>query len=394
MQLLVQKKDKLDAEKAIKFIEKCKNAKLAIVHSSARDEVVFLNFFQSLVEKLKTPFAGMRVSGTATPEGYVEDAVAIAVLCGDFDVKVFHEKINFNEPSETVKEITPKLKGWKLCLIHSANTYKQNVIMDFILRRVQSTYPDLQIWGGLSSPPPLVATNDGIHSDCVLCTTLNGLETDFDVDTGFKFSGASEEFTITKCDEFHVLEINGKNVVEEYSKIQHMRPYFLNMLMKYLLTKSDLAKIAKSLFKASAIIRESGLRVGMKLLGTIIEEGVIEPFIALELGDEKESYLLTQSYKPEDTILKRTKTSKEDQLAVYDNLYKKFSKPNSMLMVSCAATQYWIDFDYKALEEKLEKFKCPFLLSYVFGEFGATLPYKGMEQNVVHGGTVKALAFR
>ena len=160
-----------------------------------------------------------------------------------------------------------------------------------------------------------------------------------------------------------------------------------------LFTKANAAKIAKSLFKASSILMEGGVRVGVTVLGSEIDEKTVEMLAVLELNED-DKYLLAPSYKSKGTILKRTETSKEEQLNLYERIYKKFQNDNALLIISCIATQYWIDFDFKALEEKLEKFKCPFLLSYVFGEFGATLPYKGMEQNVVHGGTVKALIFR
>jgi hypothetical protein len=97
MRLLVQKRGELNASKAVEFIDGCREGKVALVHASLKDEVSLLDFFQYLVDNLKTPFAGVRVSGSATPEGYVEDAVAIAVLCGDFEAKIFHEKIDYKD---------------------------------------------------------------------------------------------------------------------------------------------------------------------------------------------------------------------------------------------------------------------------------------------------------
>jgi hypothetical protein len=389
MRLLVQKRDELDASAAIKFIDGCKDAKLALIHASLKDEVALLDFFQNLVENLKTPFAGMRVSGSATPEGYFEDAVVIAVLCGDFEVNVFHEKINLQEPRETVEKITPKLKDVSLCLAYAAITCQQNVYVDFILRRIQSMYPKMQIFGGASSPPALVASKDGIYGDHLLCVTLNAVETQFEMNSGFRFTEDKQEFTITKSDEFYVYEIDGKNVVEEYSKIQHIRPYFQNMVMKYLLSRSDISYISKALFKASTILREGGANLSIQLLG-LPEKGKVVPFIALELGDGKRNYLLPPFYVREGTKLKRVRAFKDVQL----DAYEKLSSGNGMLMMSCATTQVWLEFDYNALVERLKKFSHPVLLSFTFGEFGATLPYRGLEQNVVHGGVVKALAFK
>ena len=153
MYLLVQKRDELDSAKAVRFIDGCPKAKVALVHASLKDEIALLDFFQYLVDNLKTQFAGMRVSGSATPQGYVEDAIAIAVLCGDFEAQTFHEKIEFQNPEKTAEKLTPKLEGCDLCLVQSANHYKQNVMIDGILRRIQNNHPRLQIIGGASSPP-------------------------------------------------------------------------------------------------------------------------------------------------------------------------------------------------------------------------------------------------
>ena len=396
MQLLVQKKDKLDAEKAIKFIEKCKNAKLAIVHSSIRDEVVLLDFLEHLVRNLKTPFVGTRVSGTVTPnEGYCEDVVAIVVLCGNFDVNVFHESIDFQNPEKTTERAIPHLNGCGLCFVYSANHYKQNVVLDAILRGVQNSYPKLQIMGAASSPPALVAINDGIYDDHLVLVALNRINFDFVVDSGFRFDeNYNDKFAITKSDEYHVYEINNKDALDEYSKIQHLRPYFLNMITKYVLTRPDIANILTILSKTSKVMYRGLVRIGINVLGSEVKGGLIEPAFVLELNEGDKRYVLMQSYRPVGTLLKRLKTSSQDQLAIYDRLYVKSKAANSMFVLSCAAVPIWIDFDFKALEKKFKRFKCPFLLSYVFGEFGAKLPYEGIEQNVVHGGVVKALIFK
>ncbi len=393
MQLLVQRRDELDVDKVIEFIENCENAKVALVHASLKDDFVLLDFFESLIQNLTTSFAGVRVSGSATPKGYVENAIVVAVLCGDFDVDIFHEKINFNEPIETIEQITPKLNGWSLCLTYSATTCQQNVIMDFILRRINNIHPNLQILGGASSPPAFVATNDGMYDNHILCIPLKKIKTKFEIDSGFRFCKDNEKFMITKCNEINVFEINGKNAVDEYCKIQHIRPYFQNMLMKYALTKADIARIIKYLFKANALLYESGPRVGVTILGTYLTEDSVELFFVLELEEEK-NYLLTQSYKPEGTELRRTETTKKDQIITYNNIHKRFSDADSLLVICCVALPLFFEFDFKSLEDTLKKIRCPFLLSFMFGEFGANLPYTGLEQNVVHGGVVKTLAFK
>ena len=395
MKLIVQKKYKLNAKRAVKFVEKYKKAKLAIVCSSVKDDAVSLNLFEQLVKNLKIPFVGTRVSGTITPkEGYSEDAVAIAVLCGDFDVRVFHESIDFEDQEKTINKIIPRLKGYDLCLTYSANYYKKNIFIDAILRRVQYKFPDLQIWGMDSAPPPIVVTNDGIYENTMVFAVINGLDFSFDLDSGFRFDeNEDSEFVITRSDEYYIYEINGRNAIEEYSKIQHMQPYFINMLQN-LSSRPDVVKLFKILSRLNEVLYEGIMKISMRPLGTDLNERAAEILFALELDEKNKKYILTQSYKPRGSVLRRLSTSPESQLAVYDRLYKRFSKEKAMLISSCAMRPFWFNFDFETLEKKLRRFKYPYLISHVFGEFGTYLPYGGMEQNVVHGGTVKALVFR
>jgi len=395
MKLIVQKKYKLNAKRVVKFVEKYKKAKLAIVCSSVKDDAVSLNLFEQLVKNLKIPFVGTRVSGTITPkEGYSEDAVAIAVLCGDFDVRVFHESIDFEDQEKTINKIIPRLKGYDLCLTYSANYYKKNIFIDAILRRVQYKFPDLQIWGMDSAPPPIVVTNDGIYENTMVFAVINGLDFSFDLDSGFRFDeNEDSEFVITRSDEYYIYEINGRNAVEEYSKIQHMRPYFINMLQN-LSSRPDVVKLFKILSRLNEVLYEGIMKISMRPLGTDLNGRAAEVLFALELDEKNKKYILTQSYKPRGSVLRRLSTSPESQLAVYDRLYKRFPKEKAMLISSCAMRPFWFNFDFETLEKKLRRFKYPYLISHVFGEFGTYLPYGGMEQNVVHGGTVKALVFR
>ncbi len=394
MCVIVQRGRELDAGKVMEFIERKRKAKLAIVHSSLKDEVATLDFFEQLVRNLKVPFVGMRVSGTVTPkEGYCEDAVAIAILYGDFDVKVFHESIDSGDPEKTANKIIPQLEGWNLCLVYSANYFKETVKVDSILRRVQAAHPDLQMLGGVSAPPPIIATNEKVHKNSMVLVAVNGLGFEFGIDSGFKFDETmGDKFVITRADEHHIYEINGKNAVEEYSKIQHMRPYFINMLAN-LFPRPDAARVMKLVSKLNKVIYEGVLGMCIHVLGAKLDGNVAEILFAMEL-DEKKNCMVVQSYKPKGTVLRRLATSPEEQLLVYERLYQRFPNAEAMIINSCHCRLFWFDFDFEALEKKLRRVKYPFMVSYVYGGFGAYLPYKGPEQNVVHGGVVKALVFK
>ncbi|MFB6089372.1 MAG: FIST N-terminal domain-containing protein [Candidatus Aenigmatarchaeota archaeon] len=396
MKVHVQTKEELDATKIIEFIDGCKDGKIAIVHSSVKDENDFRNFFEYLVENLKLPFVGMRVSGTITPEeGYIEDAVAVAVLCGDFEVDVFSEEIDFDDPQKTVDKTIPKLEGKDLCIVYSANYCRQDIFLDFILRRVQDKYPEMQILGGVSAPEPVVVTSEGISEKDIVCIGISGLEYDFELYSGFEFDPKSDDvFTVTKSDDFYIREINGKIASEEYSKIQHVRPYMLNMITKYILSKSDISKAADSLYKMGDMIPSAMPKVVTNLLGDELENGQVEAIAVLEMGEDRDDYVVFPSYKPEGKVLKRTMSFKEDHLNVYDKACERYRDSKAMLMVACSIIQFYIDFDFGSVAKRLKKLKCPYMVSFTFGEFGATLPYKGLEQNVVNGVTVKVVGFK
>jgi len=394
MRLLVQTRDKLDAAKAVKFIDSCKDAKLALIHASLHDEVALLDVFQDLLDNLRTPFIGTRVSGSATPDGYFEDAVAIAVLCGDFDVNVFHEKINFQNPEETANKITPQLGDADLCLVHSANHYKQNVIMDGILRRVQNAHPKIQVIGGASAPPTIVAVKDGIYGDHIAVAAIKGLNYEFKGYSTCKIDEASkEEFIITKADEYHIYEINNRDAVEEYSRIQHMRPYFLNMITNYVLTRSDILKVVQGLAGTGGTLREGLLKLGINLLGRKNKDGFVETAMILELNEEGRRYAGAQNYIPAGTKFRRAKHSVEEANRSLDQIAEYSKDQKTMLIMVCAAI-YWIYLDLDDLKNRISKIHSNFLLSFVFGEYGAIPPYKGLDQNVVHGAMLKTLAFK
>lgn len=394
MEILVQEKGGVDAEKAIGFIKNCKKAKLAIIHSSLKDEIVSLDFFDTLVRELKTPFVGMRVGGTVTNQGYSEDSVTVAVLCGDFDVDVFHGKINYEKPEKTTEDIIKKSDKTDLCLVYSASPIKKNVFLDAILRRIQKTYPTLQMFGGVSFPPPIVITNEGIYNDHIVCAFIKGIKCFFDLYTGFKVdSTKDEEFIVTKSDKVYIYEINGKPASDEYSKIQHMRPYFFNTLSN-LLIRPDPPRLLRSMSKISSVMYDAISKATTRFVGTKVNEKLTEALIVLEIGDGGKDYILPPFYVPEGTVLRWVTIPKDYQLEAYDSLYGQFSDANSILMTECAFRPLWFGFDFKSLEEKVKRFKCPFMISYTFGEFGTYLPYNDPEQKLVHGGSAKALIFK
>jgi hypothetical protein len=393
MQLLLQKNKELDADKVKEFVKKCNNPRILIVYFSLEDKCILKNFFDSLAKCLQVPFIGTRVSGTFTlGDGFCDDGVAFVVLCGDFEVNIFSADINLANPSKTIEKVTPEMAGSGLCIAYSANPFKENIKVDAIFRGIQSKYPNMQIFGGISAPKPFVVNNSKIHENAIVFAMIRGLSSSFELESGFKFDEQnSEEYTITHSDEYCIYGINDKSAVEEYCRIQHMRPYFINTLAG-LFPRSDMARVLKSISKLNTVIYEGVLGMCIHALGAEIEKDKAEILFAVELN-EKNNQLVTQSYKANGTILKRLKTSREEQLAVYDRLQERIPRGDAVLINSCQCGLFWMDFDLKNLEQKLKKFKTPYLIAYVYGSLGAKTNQKG-PKNILHAGVIKALTFK
>ena len=137
--------------------------------------LLFKDFYDDLVKDLDIPLIGSRVAGSITNQGYVEDSIVFGVLCGDFDVRVFYEAVDYQSPVKTAEKIMGWLGEVGLCLAYSANLIKDNVFIDHIFRLVQDSNPSLQITGGVSASPPTVFTSEGVYRQGIVCAAIAGL---------------------------------------------------------------------------------------------------------------------------------------------------------------------------------------------------------------------------
>jgi len=391
----VQGSDEVDAEKAKEFIDSCLDAKLVLIHCSVRDEKTSEKYFKELIKELDTPFLGVRVDGTATQEGFVQDAFVYGVLSGEFQVEVFTEKINYDDLDETAENIATKLENWQLCITYSSNFLVDDVKLDYILRRVQERNPNTQITGGVSAPKPIVATREGLSRDKIAFALIKGVEFNFHMDSGFQLDENSNlEFEITKADDLRIYKINHKPAVDEYCRIQHMRPYMLNRLVG-LSIKPDTMNLLRTLSELNEVLYEGVLKTTFNILGAEIQENIVEPvFIFKAETEESKKYLITGSYKPEGTLLKKMTTTKKQQLNLHNKIIQKHPQTKAMIIDLCSCRQFWYNFDQHALEKELKKIPCTFMTSLVFGEFGTKLPYKNKKTNLLNLGTIKALVFK
>ncbi len=395
LRTFVQGKDELDTEKAKEFIESCLDAKLVLIHCSVRDDKISERFFKELINELDTPFLGVKVDGTATRKGFSQNVFTYAVLCGDFEVEVHSEEINYDNLDETADNIADKLNGWELCISYSTTSLFEGVKLDYILRRVQERNPNTQIAGGVSAPKPIVATKKGLAENEIIFALIKELETEFYIDSGFQLDENSNlEFQITKADELHIYKINHKPAVDEYCRIQHIRPYMLNKIMELNLRKDTLG-LTKKILKLNKTLYDAMIKAAFSLWATKQENNLTEILAVCKLVKEGDkNYMIPFTNTPQNTIFKRAITSKEEQLEVYNHLIEKNPKAKATLVTSCYVSQLWFNFDYNTLVEKTKKIPYPHMISFFYGEYGTQIPYKNKETNVLNAGTIKALVFK
>ena len=366
--VFVQYGKKLNPKKAAETITQ-KDAKLAIIYTCLKDDNKSKEFFNYLIKNLPTPFIGVKVSGLITPkEGYTEDSIGITTLSGDFETKIITEEIDLQNPVNTANKLIQELEPEGTCLTYTATYLWQLSTIDAILRRIQTKNPNLKIFGGGSAPNPIISTNKGTYENHIACAYIKKLNCELDIYSGFKFDpDRNETITITKSDELKIYEINGKNAGDEYSRVQRMRPYFFNMLAK-MLVRPDLPKVCKVLAKTSPSLYEGILKFSVDLFGYEIEKGLVEPMTVYKINETDDS-LAVGSYRPKGSTLRRVAVTKENQIALYDEITEKYGKTNLTILNSCAFNAFWMDFNFKAVEEKLKKMKNPYMIGFFFGEY-------------------------
>ena len=77
------------------------------------------------MEKSTLSFVGTCSSGVITTHGFADECVAVAVLSGDFEFDILTQKLNYENPQETAKNVLPKLKDFDLCIVLSSNNLKE-----------------------------------------------------------------------------------------------------------------------------------------------------------------------------------------------------------------------------------------------------------------------------
>ncbi|MFH1834587.1 MAG: FIST N-terminal domain-containing protein [Methanobacteriota archaeon] len=391
LNVLVQSVGNLSVGAINDFIFSSDSPRLVLVYSCIKSDAQCIGFFEELVNGLNLPFVGTRSTGVFTPKGFVKDGVVVGVLCGDFKVDVFRQSLGFDDMDNVVDTLSPKINGKKLCLVHSANQYPVNIVLDELLRRLNSRSPDTQFVGGVSAPNPMIASREGIFNNMVVFTILEGLSPEYGMYTGYTLDDDSDEYAVTKSDNRSIREINGENAAKFFSGMYHVRPYFWNMVTS-LTSKSGLAELFSGLAKANKNMFNIIIRGSLNPPALKLRDGTVDPLYVLTI-DEAESRLNICHYMREGSILKKSSSSEEELLKVYDKLCRDFKDAKSLLIFKCAMLPILYDLRHDKVSGKLRKLKMPLLLVYAWGEIGAPTPFNEKKDYALHAGSLQALGF-
>ena len=392
LRVLVQSTGDLDVGKISSFVSSIPEAKLVVFHCSVNDDAVLENFEKSIAGKLSVPLVGVRVSASLTNTGFYEDSVVVGVFSGDFDVKVFHDELVFENSEKVIESIASKLPKNGLCLAYAACYYTDGSRLDYILRNIAIKRPALQFSGLISSPKPMVFSMNGPLKNSLVYVVFQGVDLTNKFVSGFELDEKGQEFTVTKSDDFHILEIDNKNAVSLYCGLKHVRPYMVNALTNQL-NKPSVHKIIKLLSDASGDMYETIMKTAIEILGTLKSDGFVEP-IPMQMADELRSRWTSHCYVFVGTKLRWIRYDPDKLIDQYTVVEKKLVGASAIFSHECVFRLFYMNFRVKDIERKVSKFKVPLMLSYGYGEIGAYIPYTDKNVNMVHGGIIQVLGFK
>jgi len=392
LKILVQRRVELSVDKVVDFVSRVSGVHLVVFHCSIVDDGVLEGFVRELQGKLSVPFVGVRVSASLTNSGFHEDSVVVGVFSGDFSVKVYHDKLDFDNPERTIEAVVSKLPEKGLCLAYAASFPTKGVYLDHILRDVNSRRPGLQFSGIVSSVMPFVFSNDGVFREDLVYCVMEKVGFDFMLASGLEFQKDGKEYAVTKASEYAIQGIDGMNAVSLYCGLKHVRPYFVNTVVG-VSGGPDWHKMLRSLSVANETIYEVVVKGTMDLMGSLTAKGLVEVTFILNF-DESKSEWLTLAYRPVGVKLRWIENKAENQLALYAKINEKLGNSRFIFGHECVYRLLWMNFRIKDIEKKATDFKSPLMLSYGYGEIGAYLPYTDVNVNLLHGGIMQVLGFR
>jgi hypothetical protein len=386
LKILVQKENQLNPEKAIQFINKQKNAKLIIIHSSLNNDKKLENYIKHLNKNTKVPLIGLKVSGTYTKGEYYENAIVIGVLCGNMGVAVYHEKIDYEGIGQNAENIKQNIKENSRLLIYAGLYLTYGELVGKVLHQVHLKYPTLRSFGAFATPEPAVLTNRGLFRGEIVYAVIDDIEYEFSLESGAEFKKDSEEYTVTKADDYRIYEVDGESSIKVYSGITKTRPWFINMYMKQFIKPAP-HKVLSLMARTNEKLYEAVKRITIDLLGIKTSTGIVEVFPILRVDEDKGS-LLTFSNISEGTKLRWATFTEKTMIGSYEKIKQKLKHTKAIIGHACVYRTMTYGFKHDEVSRKLKQ-KTPYLISYTFGEIDV-LPYERGEDSITHAGVVSA----
>ncbi len=386
----VQDSDGFNLDSLTDFIESEPEAKHLFVFSSLDDDFKTTDLVNILVQKLEFPFSGLKVSGFFVDGTYKSDVVGYMLLCGDIEVSCIQHPLEFHNIEECSSSLIKSIPESDLCFIWSANTYFDNPYLDSILRRVAFGHKDIQLIGGVSTPHPIVFSNEGIFPNSLMLTFVKEIQSKCRIYSGFKFEENSQTFTISDSDEIYVKEIDGEDPVKLFCGMKHVKPYFMNTIVSMAINKA-MPELVSKLSKASQSISQALQKGTVEVFGFESLDRFIEAMYITNF-DETNSKILTVGYRPKGLELRCVTTDPDSQIRVYKSIKKDFKDCNNVIAFPCGYLPFIYGCDHSLVEAELQNFENHAFVVYMWGEIGSKTPYKD-GANIVHGSSIPVLGF-
>lgn len=381
-------KGELDVSRINEFISSMTSARVVLFFSSIKEEDASSAFFDSCSRNLDLPFLGVGTVGTITRDGYKGEGVVVGVLSGEFNAEVFSIEVDYDGPYKTAKTVSEKLGSTESCMVFHSCPITHCLFVNEALAKIHEEYPQLILWGGMSAGEYGIATKEGRFSNHLGFITFSGVEVDFSMGTGFTLDEQGPTYTVGKRDIQRIYGIEGQNASQRYCQIQHMQSWMINRFLG-LVSRNDVIGLMKMMSSLNKTLYEGFMRAFVKLLGFKLEDGTVTPMAVSYVGEDCIHPII---YVREGTKLYMTKSKAQDQLDVYDKLKKELGGDGPVLVSSCMMRQFYINFEFDKVKEKMDGFGKPYIVAYFPGEIGV---YPGMKsKNIYHNCTVQAIGFK
>jgi len=358
--------ESFDKDNILSFISSLHSPKFVLVFNCLSDSFSCLEAFQECVDGLDVPFLACRCSGCITPVSVVEDGLVFVGVSGDFEVDTFDVGFDFEDLDGVSEAVLEYLGDSGTLMVFSPTRVTDAPKLNYVLDKVHAEKPGVLLWGGVSVDPHIVASNNGVFEDRLVCAYIKDADFSLNMDTGFSLDKSGKPLEVTKSDMFFISEMNGKNAEDEYCSTIHVKPYLINSVTK-LVTRFDAPRTFNKMSKLSKTMYEAILKSTVKLYGYTEKNGITE---SVGITGARDGKIISAINVPQGTKIYPTISDKETHLAALDRIADKHEDSEALLIASCLLRQFYINFDFEEAKRRLDALGKPYVLAYMGGEVG------------------------